>query len=66
MLLEKHMSRRLRELQAHKTTLVREARALTDRAVSANRDLSDEEVATFDALRARIEVPAEFRPPRVT
>jgi HK97 family phage major capsid protein len=49
------MSKQLRELQARKSTLVKEARALTDRAASDNRDLSDEEVTAFDALKTRIE-----------
>lgn len=49
------MSKHLRELQARKTTLVKEARALTDRAASENRDLTDEEVSAFDALRVRID-----------
>jgi HK97 family phage major capsid protein len=49
------MSKQLRELQARKSTLVKEARALTDRAASDNRDLSDEEVTAFDALKSRIE-----------
>lgn len=49
------MSKQLRELQARKSTLVKEARALTDRAASDNRDLNDEEAAAFDALKIRIE-----------
>ena len=49
------MSKQLRELQARKSTLVKEARALTDRAAADNRDLSDEEVTAFDALKIRIE-----------
>jgi HK97 family phage major capsid protein len=49
------MSKQLRELQVRKTTLVKEARSLTDRAASENRDLSDEEVSAFDALRVRID-----------
>ena len=51
LLLENHMSKHLRELQARKTTLVKEARSLTDRAASENRDLTDEEVSACDALR---------------
>ncbi len=50
------MSKQLRELQARKTTLVKEDRSLTDRTASENRELTDEEVATFDALRTRIDV----------
>ena len=49
------MSKHLRELQARKTTLIKEARSLTDRAASENRDLTDEEVTAFDALRTRID-----------
>ena len=49
------MSKQLRELQSRKTTLVKEARSLTDRAASENRDLTDEEVRAFDALRTRID-----------
>lgn len=49
------MSKQLRELQARKTNMVKEARGLTDRAASENRDLTDEEVSAFDALRARID-----------
>jgi HK97 family phage major capsid protein len=55
LLLEIHMIKHLRELQSRKTTLVKEARSLTDRAASENRDLSDEEVSAFDALRVRID-----------
>ena len=49
------MSKQLRELQARKATLVKEARALTERAATDNRDLSDEEVSAFDALKNRID-----------
>ncbi len=49
------MSKHLRELQSRKTTLVKEARSLTDRAASENRDLTDEEVSACDALRTRID-----------
>lgn len=49
------MSKQLRELQARKSDLVKEARALTDCAVQENRDLSDEDVTKFDALKGRIE-----------
>ena len=44
------MSKKLRELQARKATLVKEARALTEQAASDNRDLTDEEVSAFDEL----------------
>jgi HK97 family phage major capsid protein len=49
------MSKQLRELQARKTTLVKEARSLTDRVAADSRDMSDEEVVVFDALRTRID-----------
>ncbi|MCM8596646.1 phage major capsid protein [Accumulibacter sp.] len=49
------MSKHLRELQARKTALVKDARALTDRAGAENRDLSDEEVTAFETLRTRID-----------
>ena len=49
------MSKQLRELQSRKSTLVKEARSLTDRAAADNRDLTDEEVVAFDALRTRID-----------
>jgi HK97 family phage major capsid protein len=49
------MSKQLRELQARKSDLVKEARALTDIAAQENRDLSDEEVIKFNGLKSRIE-----------
>ena len=49
------MSKQMRELQARKSTLVQEARALTERAATDNRDMSDDEVSAFDALKARID-----------
>ena len=49
------MSKQLRELQSRKFTLVKEAQALTDRVAADNRDMSDEKVAAFDALRTRID-----------
>ena len=49
------MSKQLREFQSRKATLVKEARALTDRVAFENRDMTDEEVAAFDALRTRID-----------
>ena len=49
------MSKQLREFQARKTALVKEARALTDRAAAEARDLSDDEVTAFDALKGRID-----------
>ena len=49
------MSKQLREHQARKTALVKEARALTDLVASEDRDMTDDEVAAFDALRARID-----------
>ncbi len=41
------MSKQLRELQAPKTTLVKDARGLTDLAASESRDLTDDEVTAF-------------------
>lgn len=49
------MSKQLRELQARKTDLVKEARELSDGAAAQSRDLTDDEATAFDALRARIE-----------
>lgn len=49
------MSKQLREYQARKTALVKEARALTDLVASEDRDMTDDEVAAFDALRAKID-----------
>ena len=49
------MSKQLRELQARKATLVKDARALTDIAAAEQRDMNEEEVAAFEALKARIE-----------
>ena len=47
------MSKQLRELQARKATLVKDARALTDIAAAQARDMNDEEVAAFEALKIR-------------
>ena len=49
------MSKQLRELQARKATLVKDARALTDIAAAEERDMNDEELAAFNALKAKIE-----------
>jgi hypothetical protein len=49
------MSKQLREHQARKTALVKEARALTDLVASQDRDMTDDEVTTFEALRTRID-----------
>ncbi len=49
------MSKQLRELQARKATLVKDARALTDIAAAEQRDMNEEEVAAFEALKTRIE-----------
>ena len=49
------MSKQLRELQARKATLVKDARALTDIAAAEERDMTDEELAAFNALKAKIE-----------
>ncbi|MGV0984408.1 MAG: phage major capsid protein [Limnohabitans sp.] len=53
------MSKQLRELQARKANLVKDARALTDLVASEERDMTDEEVAAFDALKARIEATTQ-------
>jgi len=49
------MSKQLRELQARKAGLIKEARALTERAAAENRDMDDDEAQAFDALRQRID-----------
>jgi HK97 family phage major capsid protein len=49
------MSKQLRELQARKAGLIKEARALTDHAASENRDMNDDETAAFDAMKHRID-----------
>ncbi len=49
------MSKQLRELQARKTALVKEARALTDIAAEQQRDLNEDESQAFDSLKAKIE-----------
>ena len=49
------MSKQLRELQSRKAGLIKEARALTDRAAADNRDMNDEETTAFDALKVRID-----------
>ena len=49
------MSKQLREFQSRKATVVKEARALTDRVAADNRDMTDAEVVAFDALRERID-----------
>ena len=49
------MSKQLRELQARKSALVKDARALTDIAAAEQRDMNEEEVNAFEALKARIE-----------
>jgi HK97 family phage major capsid protein len=49
------MSKQLRELQARKANLVKDARALTDIAAAQERDMTDEELVAFNALKAKIE-----------
>lgn len=49
------MSKQLRELQARKSTLVKDARALTDIAAAEQRDMNEEEVSAFEALKSKIE-----------
>lgn len=49
------MSKKLRELQSKKTTLVQSARAVTDKADKESRDLTAEEVTQFDSIKAQID-----------
>ena len=49
------MSKQLRELQARKASLVKDARQLMDIAVSEERDLNDQELEAFEVLKAKIE-----------
>ena len=49
------MSKQLRELQARKAALVKDARALTDIAATEQRDMNQEEVNAFEVLKAKIE-----------
>ena len=49
------MSNKIRALQAKKTSLVADSRKLLDAASAENRDLSAEEIAAFDGLKAQIE-----------
>jgi len=48
------MSKQLRELQARKATLVKDVRALTDFAAAEQRDMNEEEVSAFEALKSKI------------
>lgn len=47
------MSKKIRELQARKATLVTAMRTLTEQASAEARDLNDEEISKFDSLRAQ-------------
>ena len=47
------MSKKIRELQARKATLVTAMRTLNEQASAEARDLTDEEITKFDALRAQ-------------
>ena len=49
------MSKKLRELQTRKASLIKEARALTERASAESRDMSEEETTAFDTLKGRID-----------
>ena len=49
------MSKQLRALQARKSGLVKEARALTDIATNESRDMTDAEVTAFEVLRGKID-----------
>ena len=53
------MSKQLREHQARKTALVKEARALTDLVASQDRDMTDDEVTAFEALRMQRAAPTQ-------
>lgn len=48
------MSKRIRELQARKAQLVKDARAITDKAAAAGVDLTEEEQKQFDTISASI------------
>lgn len=47
------MSKKIRELQARKATLVTAMRTLNEQASAEARDLNDEEISKFDSLRAQ-------------
>lgn len=49
------MSKNLRELQARKAKHVAAMRAITDKATTESRDLTDEEVTAFDAERVSLD-----------
>lgn len=49
------MNKKLRELQAKKAALVQSARAITDTADKESRDLTAEEIAEFDKIKAQID-----------
>jgi len=49
------MSKQLRELQSRKATLVKDARSLTDIAAAEQRDMNEEEISAFEALKSKIE-----------
>lgn len=49
------MNKRIRELQARKAAVVRDARALTDAAATAGRDLTADESTQFDAFKSQID-----------
>ena len=49
------MSKQLRELQARKAALVKDARNLTEIAAAEERDMNEQEVAAFEALKAKID-----------
>jgi len=49
------MSKKLRELQTRKAGLIKEARALTERASAESRDMSEDETTAFDTLKGRID-----------
>ena len=55
------MSKQLREIQARKASLVKEARSITDIAAGEERDLNDEEINAFELLKGRIDLATRSR-----
>lgn len=49
------MSKQLRELQARKASMVKDARALTDIAAAEQRDMNEEEVSASSQVRKAVE-----------
>lgn len=53
------MSKKLRDLQSRKATLVQTARAITDTADKEARDLSAEEITQFNGIKAQIDAASD-------